>query len=109
MTSRRTIDKIQDNTEFYWRYQRYSFVREYLERPPFAYPPLILLTHIFFLFRLVKRLACPKVCHNAVGTENQSEKLHVLTCIFSKNETHIAVSDEERPRKPFRDDSCGQS
>ncbi|UJR07511.1 hypothetical protein I4U23_011800 [Adineta vaga] len=78
----RTIDQIQDNTEFYWRYQRYSFVREYFERPPLAYPPLIVFTHIIFLCRSLRRKCCPKLCRNEVGNENAKSKLNILTSIF---------------------------
>ncbi|CAF0977303.1 unnamed protein product [Adineta steineri] len=48
-----TIDKVKENTEFYWRYQRYSFIREYFEQPPCAYPPLIIVSHIILLIRYI--------------------------------------------------------
>ncbi|CAF0929325.1 unnamed protein product [Adineta steineri] len=48
-----TIDKVKENTEFYWRYQRYSFIREYFEQPPCAYAPLIIVSHIILLIRYI--------------------------------------------------------
>ncbi|CAF4025827.1 unnamed protein product, partial [Rotaria sp. Silwood1] len=41
-----TIGKVQENTNFYWRYQRYWFIREYFQRLPLSYPPLIIIPHI---------------------------------------------------------------
>ncbi|CAF0985839.1 unnamed protein product [Adineta steineri] len=55
-----TIDKVKENTEFYWRYQRYSFIREYFEQPPCAYPPLIIVSHIILLIRYIYSKLCCK-------------------------------------------------
>ncbi|UJR11905.1 hypothetical protein I4U23_016083 [Adineta vaga] len=49
-----TIGKVQQNTEFFWRYQRYSFVREYFLRPILAYPPLTIIPHIILLSYAIK-------------------------------------------------------
>ncbi|CAF0986831.1 unnamed protein product [Adineta steineri] len=46
-----TIDDVQEQSEYFWRYQRYELIREYFEKPFFAYPPLSLLA---YLFQLVK-------------------------------------------------------
>ncbi|CAF1475583.1 unnamed protein product, partial [Adineta steineri] len=54
----RTIDEVQKNTEFYWRFQRYSFVREYYERPWLAYPPLIIIPHIWIIIRALWKTHC---------------------------------------------------
>ncbi|CAF1427263.1 unnamed protein product [Adineta steineri] len=54
----RTIDEVQTNTEFYWRFQRYSFVREYYERPWLAYPPLIIIPHIWIVIRALWKTHC---------------------------------------------------
>ncbi|CAF1014905.1 unnamed protein product [Adineta ricciae] len=78
----RSIDKVQDNTEFYWRYQRYTFVREYFERPPLAYPPLIFFTHVILLCRAIRHQLCPKLCRNRVGDENAESTSSILTSIF---------------------------
>ncbi|CAF4434621.1 unnamed protein product, partial [Adineta steineri] len=75
----RTIDDIQENTEFYWRYQRYTFVREYFERPPLAYPPLIIFTHIIFLFIALKRKLCPTSFESQVTPENGKSKSKTVT------------------------------
>ena len=85
----RTIVKVQENTEFYWRYQRYSFVRQYFERPPLAYPPLIIFTHIFFLFLAIRRKCWPKSCRNQVANDNHKPKSNSVTSIFSKIEKNF--------------------
>ena len=41
--------------EYFWRYQRYELIREYFEKPMFAYPPLSLLIYIYMLFKFLKR------------------------------------------------------
>ncbi|CAF0984122.1 unnamed protein product [Adineta steineri] len=55
-----TIDKVKENTEFYWRCQRYSFIREYFEQPPCAYPPLIIFSHIILFIRYIYSNSCCK-------------------------------------------------
>lgn len=52
---------MQHNTEFYWHYQRYSFVREYFDRPILAYPPLIIFPHLYRLARYIWK-QCKKSC-----------------------------------------------
>ena len=49
------INEIQVMNEYYWRYQRYELIREYFEKPKFAFPPLTLLVYILMLIRLVYR------------------------------------------------------
>ncbi|CAF4975808.1 unnamed protein product [Rotaria sp. Silwood1] len=38
-----TINEVQDKNEYFWRYQRYELIREYFQKPTFAFPPLSLL------------------------------------------------------------------
>jgi hypothetical protein len=45
-----SIQEVQDKNEFYWRYQRYELLREYFEKPLFAFPPLSLLVYICLVF-----------------------------------------------------------
>lgn len=78
-----SIGKVQENTEFYWRYQRYSFVREYFEHLPMSYPPLIIFSHILLLFLAIKRKFCPKLCLNQVTNEHHVPLSKRLTPIFS--------------------------
>ena len=41
-----SINEIHDKNEYIWRYQRYELIREYFEKPLFAFPPLSLLAYI---------------------------------------------------------------
>jgi hypothetical protein len=75
---------VQENTEFYWRYQRYSFVREYFERPPFAYPPLTIFSYIALAFLTLRQSFCPKLCNNSAEDEDRASRLKSVTRIFSK-------------------------
>ncbi|CAF3900565.1 unnamed protein product [Rotaria sp. Silwood2] len=62
-----SIGKVQANTEFYWRYQRYSFVREYFEHLPLSYPPLIIISHIILIILTIQNICCPKLGRNRVA------------------------------------------
>ncbi|UJR11208.1 hypothetical protein I4U23_015389 [Adineta vaga] len=73
----RTIHEVQENTEFYWRFQRYSFVREYFERPWLAYPPLILIPHIWIVCLALWKKCCSSNL-DSIRTEHNS----VTTPIF---------------------------
>ena len=49
-------------TDLVWRYERYSLIREYFDRPP-LFPPIILITHCIQLIRWVVR-RCPRRGHH---------------------------------------------
>ncbi|CAF4886108.1 unnamed protein product, partial [Rotaria sp. Silwood1] len=79
-----TIDQVQENTEFYWRYQHYAFVREYFERPLLAYPSLIIIPHIIIVCRALLHRCCPKLCQNRVYEKNHQSKLMHMTYVFTQ-------------------------
>ncbi|XP_052804145.1 transient receptor potential cation channel subfamily M member-like 2 isoform X2 [Mya arenaria] len=54
-----TFQKVQDNTDKHWHFQRYSLIHEYYTRPV-LFPPLILLSHIFLLLRFIFESCCCK-------------------------------------------------
>ncbi|CAF3511447.1 unnamed protein product [Rotaria sp. Silwood1] len=76
-----SIGKVQENTEFYWRYQRYSFVREYFERLPLSYPPLIVISHIILIILTIQQKCCPSG-RNQVANQNQVPWSKKFTRIF---------------------------
>ncbi|CAF1116862.1 unnamed protein product, partial [Rotaria sordida] len=86
-----TIGKVQENTEFYWRYQRYSFVREYFERLPLSYPPLIIIPHIILLFLTIYQKCCSKLSRNRVINENHVPLSKSFTRIFKM----IPINDSQ--------------
>ncbi|XP_033625076.1 transient receptor potential cation channel subfamily M member-like 2 isoform X2 [Asterias rubens] len=55
-----TFSAIQENTDVYWRFQRYDLVQEYFTRPPFV-PPFIIISHVFLVGRFIIQKTC-KVC-----------------------------------------------
>ncbi|CAH1241485.1 TRPM2 [Branchiostoma lanceolatum] len=54
-----TFEKVQENTDKIWKFQRYDLIKEYSDRPPLA-PPVILFSHIFLLFRAITMGCCKK-------------------------------------------------
>ena len=52
-----TFSAVQENTDVYWRFQRYDLVQEYFSRPPLV-PPIIILSHIFLVFRYMIQKFC---------------------------------------------------
>nr|XP_042130786.1 transient receptor potential cation channel subfamily M member 4 [Peromyscus maniculatus bairdii] len=53
-----TFSKVQDNSDLYWKAQRYSLIREFHSRPALA-PPLIIISHARLLIRWLRK------CHRA--------------------------------------------
>ncbi|CAF3904829.1 unnamed protein product [Rotaria sordida] len=77
-----SIGKVQENTEFYWRYQRYSFVREYFEYLPLSYPPLIIISHILLIILTIQRLCYLKLSRKRVIHDDYVPISKKLTRIF---------------------------
>lgn len=50
-----SINDVQAMNKYFWRYQRYELVREYFEKPLFAFPPLLLIIYIIMLIKVTKR------------------------------------------------------
>lgn len=46
---RRTFEKVEDNAETIWKFNRYALVYEYYDRPMFPIPIVIHLTRIIAL------------------------------------------------------------
>ncbi|XP_076852322.1 transient receptor potential cation channel subfamily M member 4-like isoform X2 [Brachyhypopomus gauderio] len=51
-----TFNKVQENSDVYWKFQRYNLIVEYHSRPCLA-PPFIIISHLQLFF---KRVACKK-------------------------------------------------
>ncbi|CAF1480220.1 unnamed protein product, partial [Rotaria sordida] len=77
-----SIDEVRENTEFYWRYQRYAFVREYFERLPLSCPPLIVISHIVLLFLTIRRICHSILCRNQAPIENHVPLSKKLARVF---------------------------
>ncbi|CAF4173280.1 unnamed protein product [Rotaria sp. Silwood2] len=89
-----SIDEVRENTDFYWRYQRYSFVREYFERLPLSYPPLIAISHIILLFLTIRRICCSKFGRNRVTTKNYVPLSKKFTRVFKMIPTDDSQNEQ---------------
>ncbi|XP_022084590.1 transient receptor potential cation channel subfamily M member 5-like [Acanthaster planci] len=54
-----TFTAVQENTDTYWKFQRYQLIKEYYRRPAVV-PPFIVVAHLFQLVRYVWDRCCPK-------------------------------------------------
>uniref|UniRef100_A0A8C6PKT7 Transient receptor potential cation channel, subfamily M, member 4a n=1 Tax=Nothobranchius furzeri TaxID=105023 RepID=A0A8C6PKT7_NOTFU len=58
-----TFSKVQENSDIYWKFQRYNLIVEYHYRPCVA-PPFIIFSHIqIFIKRKIRRVASVKSQH----------------------------------------------
>ncbi|WAR05104.1 TMP2L-like protein [Mya arenaria] len=81
-----TFEKVQDNADKHWFFQRFSLIHEYYTRPV-LFPPLILLAHIFLVFRFV----CESCCRGAMKKEREETKQFLLAKM--KIQKHVLESD----------------
>ncbi|CAF3430705.1 unnamed protein product [Rotaria sp. Silwood1] len=89
-----SVDHVRDNSDFYWRHQRYSFVREYFEGLPLSSPPLIFISHIMLLFLSIRRKCCSKLGRNQVTTENHIPLSKKFTRIFKMIPTNDSQNEQ---------------
>ncbi|XP_078093553.1 transient receptor potential cation channel subfamily M member 5-like [Mustelus asterias] len=55
-----TFNKVQENSDIYWKFQRYNLIVEYHQRPALA-PPFIILSHIhIFIKRNIRKIPTVK-------------------------------------------------
>ncbi|KAJ3608430.1 hypothetical protein NHX12_025477 [Muraenolepis orangiensis] len=60
-----TFSKVQENSDVYWKFQRFNLIVEYHSRPSLA-PPFIILSHLhLFIKRHIRRVPSVKVHHFA--------------------------------------------
>ncbi|CAF4001686.1 unnamed protein product, partial [Rotaria sp. Silwood1] len=89
-----SIDEVRENTEFYWRYQRYSFVREYFECLPLSYPPLIFISHIILLFLTIRSVCYSMFGRSQVASENNVPLSKKFTRIFKMIPMHGSQNEQ---------------
>lgn len=78
-----TFEKVQGNSENFWRYYRYSLIRDYLDRPSFA-PPLNMISYIWIGLRYC--LGCNNINQSTVYEFNQKipDDLNKRMSLFEK-------------------------
>ncbi|XP_071824925.1 transient receptor potential cation channel subfamily M member-like 2 isoform X3 [Apostichopus japonicus] len=52
-----TFSNVQDNTDEFWKFQRYEVINEFFGRPPIP-PPLIIISHVYFFIRFCIKKCC---------------------------------------------------
>ncbi|XP_070535403.1 transient receptor potential cation channel subfamily M member 2-like isoform X2 [Ptychodera flava] len=66
-----TFAAVQDNTDIFWKYQRYGLIVEYQDRPTLC-PPLIILSHIWLLVCCLHTRLCGSKSALVFGSLKQS-------------------------------------
>lgn len=46
-----TINRVENNTKYFWRYQRYTFIQEYFEKPVVPASPIIVISYLGLIIR----------------------------------------------------------
>ncbi|XP_029014780.1 transient receptor potential cation channel subfamily M member 4-like isoform X2 [Betta splendens] len=65
-----TFSKVQENSDIYWKFQRYNLIVEYHSRPSLA-PPFIILSHIHLLIkRCIRHIPSAKIEHFALELQD---------------------------------------
>uniref|UniRef100_A0A667X605 Histidine rich calcium binding protein n=1 Tax=Myripristis murdjan TaxID=586833 RepID=A0A667X605_9TELE len=58
-----TFSKVQENSDVYWKFQRYNLIVEYHSRPSLA-PPFIILSHLHLIIkRNIRKMPSVKIHH----------------------------------------------
>ncbi|KAL0993681.1 hypothetical protein UPYG_G00111550 [Umbra pygmaea] len=84
-----TFSKVQENSDTYWKFQRYNIILEYHSRPCLA-PPFIIISHIHLLIkRHIRKIPSTKIKHfvlevggreaNRLNTWEAIQKENILT------------------------------
>ncbi|XP_072019735.1 transient receptor potential cation channel subfamily M member 2-like [Amphiura filiformis] len=71
-----TFTTVQENTDVYWKYQRYKLIREYYKRPPLP-PPFIIMSHLYLLTK--------ELCKKLVLACKECQKSAYCTCCRKRN------------------------
>jgi hypothetical protein len=76
-----SINEIQAKNKYFWHYQRYELVREYFQKPMFAYPPLSLLVYIWLV---IKYCIGRKVCRVFSELFRRNNELRYILIIVTR-------------------------
>ncbi|KAM6951169.1 transient receptor potential cation channel subfamily M member 5-like [Aplochiton taeniatus] len=107
-----TFNKVQENSDTYWKFQRYNLIVEYHSRPSLA-PPFIILSHFhLFIKRQIRKVASVKIHHfvlelrgrvaNRLMTWESIQKEDFLT---AQSKTQRASDSERLKRMSVKVDS----
>lgn len=83
-----TINEVQDKNEYIWRYQRYELIREYFEKPLFAFPPLSLLAYIAWFIKIIRFRSAAFRIFSEYNNENHSYHYYLQTISSPESRYH---------------------
>uniref|UniRef100_A0A3Q3DCF4 Transient receptor potential cation channel, subfamily M, member 4a n=1 Tax=Hippocampus comes TaxID=109280 RepID=A0A3Q3DCF4_HIPCM len=95
-----TFNKVQDHSDTYWKFQRYSLIVEYHSRPCLA-PPFIIISHLnVFIKRYIRRIPSEKRKHFGVKASrlNMWEAIQKEDLLSAQNKRQ-RESDTERLKR----------
>ncbi|XP_052374339.1 transient receptor potential cation channel subfamily M member 4a isoform X2 [Oncorhynchus keta] len=92
-----TFSKVQENSDTYWKFQRYKLILEYHSRPCLA-PPFIIISHLhLFIKRRIRRIPSVKIKHFVLEIHGrQASKLNMWEAIQKEN---ILSAQNKRERE----------
>ncbi|XP_048868863.1 transient receptor potential cation channel subfamily M member 4-like isoform X3 [Brienomyrus brachyistius] len=107
-----TFAKVQDNSDIYWKFQRYRLIEEYHSRPSLA-PPFIILSHLhLFIKRNIRRVPSVKVLHFALELDDKKfnklvtwESIQKEGFLVAQNKKERESDSERLKRTSFKVDS----
>jgi len=76
-----TFQKIQDNTDLHWYFQRYTLIYEYYSRPMLP-PPFVLISHVIMLVHAIIRRICNCCNTNSEATLGKSNRHNYLQLLL---------------------------
>ncbi|XP_058650411.1 transient receptor potential cation channel subfamily M member 4-like isoform X2 [Onychostoma macrolepis] len=90
-----TFSKVQERSDTYWKFQRYTLIVEYHSRPTLA-PPFIILSHINLLIkRNLRKVASTKIHRFALQLKGRDANKLVKWETFQK-ENFLALENKKR-------------
>ncbi|KAJ7989984.1 hypothetical protein DPEC_G00310150 [Dallia pectoralis] len=92
-----TFSKVQENSDTYWKFQRYNLILEYHSRPCLA-PPFIILSHLHLLFkRHIRKIPSTKIKHFVLEIHGrEASRLNTWEAIQKEN---IMTAQNKRDRE----------
>ncbi|KAJ7989985.1 hypothetical protein DPEC_G00310160 [Dallia pectoralis] len=92
-----TFSKVQENSDTYWKFQRYNLILEYHSRPCLA-PPFIIISHIhLFIKRKLRKVPSTKIKHFVLEIHGrEASRLNTWEAIQKEN---IMTAQNKRDRE----------
>jgi hypothetical protein len=76
-----TFNSVQEHTDLVWRYERYSLIRGYFDRPP-LFPPLVFLTHLIDIIKFFIRHLSKHTKQTEAKTFSKFERIRTIYIVL---------------------------